>query len=258
VRAELRVAYSELEALLVEAELVGKLQPAFNRQMRSPRRYCYLVRNDSVLDPFSVSSQACSWKPCFGPYRSRQQVVRVVEAVFHLTRLNVGNGRLLDTCVGLLSGSDDSLLLELDRQIEDTSRAAEDEPRGHVLRRSAKALRAAYERGALLRRAETLLNTPLILPGPGDSRTVVFVSRQGLHLTRVRPTVESASAFLHQYQDTIPGAERQQARRLPKSIADCLCVAAQQLRRKPDAFRSIPADRLPQLSPRQLLSLMAG
>jgi len=85
---EVRPAESEMEALLVEADLVGRLRPPFNRQMRSWSRYCYLLPTDDHANPLSISCQLQSWRRCFGPYRTRRQAVGTVEAVFRLVARN--------------------------------------------------------------------------------------------------------------------------------------------------------------------------
>jgi len=77
---EARVAYSELEALLVEAELIRKLQPAFNRQMRLWSRYCYLCENGDPHGQLEVRGEPLRNATCFGPYRSRAMARRVREA----------------------------------------------------------------------------------------------------------------------------------------------------------------------------------
>ena len=88
VRIEVRPAQSEMEALLVEADLIARLRPPFNRQMRSWSRYCYLLPTDDHANPLSISCQLQSWRRCFGPYRTRRQAVGTVEAVFRLVIRN--------------------------------------------------------------------------------------------------------------------------------------------------------------------------
>jgi exonuclease SbcD len=70
-RVDLRPASSELEALLVEADLVRRLRPPFNRQMRSWARYCYLSENGKPYGQLTVTREPVEQGRCFGPYRSR-------------------------------------------------------------------------------------------------------------------------------------------------------------------------------------------
>jgi hypothetical protein len=79
-RIEVLFADSELEALLVEAELVRRLRPPFNRQMRRWRSYCYLCENGAPYGQLQVSSRPDLHKKCFGPFRSRRMAVSVYEA----------------------------------------------------------------------------------------------------------------------------------------------------------------------------------
>ena len=72
VRIEVRPAQSEMEALLVEADLIARLRLPFNRQMRSWPRYCYLFSTDDLANPLSISCQLQSWRRCFGPCRTRR------------------------------------------------------------------------------------------------------------------------------------------------------------------------------------------
>lgn len=70
-RVDFRPALGELEALLVEADLVRRLRPPFNRQMRSWARYCYLSENGKPFGQLIVTREPVDTERCFGPYRSR-------------------------------------------------------------------------------------------------------------------------------------------------------------------------------------------
>lgn len=254
-RIEVRVAHSELEALLVEAALVGHLRPAFNRQMRSWRRYCYLVRNDSTLNPWSVSTQACAWRPCFGPYRSRRQAVAIIEAFFHVMRLNSFAAPPLDAFPHLLTGRDDALMREVESRLEAVD-PSDDGLNLPLLRKVVATLRNAHARGSLLRDARRLLGGLLVLPGPEDTRTIAYVSAQGLHLRSLRPEIASAELLLSGYESAMQATGLEPARCLPKAIADILCVAAQHGRRRPKACPRIAADVAIGLAPPELLSML--
>ena len=83
-----RAAQSELEALLVEAELIRRLRPPFNRQMRLWSRYSYICRIGEEADASgtlgwgecAVSSDPCDEGTCFGPFRSRGGAQAILEA----------------------------------------------------------------------------------------------------------------------------------------------------------------------------------
>jgi hypothetical protein len=78
---EVRPAHSELEALLVEAELIGRLRPPFNRHMRSWSRYCYVRVTGQAHAELAVSRLPRAGETCYGPYRSRHQAEAVIDAV---------------------------------------------------------------------------------------------------------------------------------------------------------------------------------
>ncbi len=77
---EARRAYSELEALLVEAELIRRLRPPFNRQMRRWSRYCYLGANGDPHGQLAICREPVRRRACFGPFRSRAVAEEVRDA----------------------------------------------------------------------------------------------------------------------------------------------------------------------------------
>ncbi|MCP4247522.1 MAG: GIY-YIG nuclease family protein [bacterium] len=81
-RIGVRLADSELEALLIEAELIRRLGPPFNRQMRRWRDYHYLASGDLPFGQLEVRRQVDGQARCFGPFRSRwsAEAVRVAAA----------------------------------------------------------------------------------------------------------------------------------------------------------------------------------
>jgi len=80
-RIAIRLADSELEALLLEAEMIRSLQPAYNRQMRRWAAYCYLCANGSPHGQLEIRAEPASRAPCFGPFRSRFSAQAVYEEV---------------------------------------------------------------------------------------------------------------------------------------------------------------------------------
>ena len=113
-------------------------------------------------------------------------MVGIIEAVFHLTGLRSEGVHLLEKCADLLTGRDESLVMELEEQLEDAGLGDNDDLDGRLLRKCAETLRKAYERGVLLRDAERLLNGMMILPGPADMRTAAYISHQGLYVGVLR------------------------------------------------------------------------
>ncbi|HVP13114.1 MAG TPA: metallophosphoesterase, partial [Phycisphaerae bacterium] len=74
-------ADSELEALLLEAEMIRSLRPAYNRQMRRWPAYCYLCANGSPHGQLEIRPEPDSSARCFGPFRSRYSAQATYEAV---------------------------------------------------------------------------------------------------------------------------------------------------------------------------------
>lgn len=104
-RVEVRPADSELEALLIEAELIRRLRPPFNRQMRKWTGYCYLRENGKPYGQLEVCRQAGSGDRCFGPFRSRKLAAVVGEAVAdHFGLAQCPDQQPLDCPLPLLPG----------------------------------------------------------------------------------------------------------------------------------------------------------
>lgn len=80
-RVDVRPADSELEALLVEADLVQRLRPPFNRQMRMWQRYCYLRHNGAPYAQLEVCHEMPPSGFVFGPLHSRFAAEAAIEAL---------------------------------------------------------------------------------------------------------------------------------------------------------------------------------
>jgi len=252
---EVRPAESEMEALLVEADLVGRLRPPFNRQMRSWSRYCYLLPTDGHASPLSISCQLQSRKRCFGPYRTRRQAVRIVEAVFRLVTRN-GDADTLAKCYRLLGGEDDSLLLDLERQREALVAADKDESWATSLPRLTETLRKASERAVLLRDAKRMVGGIMVLPGRAEPRRLAVITHSRLHFNAVQPDMRDADAFLASYRKWIADEHTGGFHSLPKSIADSLCVAARETTRCARTCRFVSAEKACTLSAGGLIAML--
>lgn len=91
-RIEARPACSELESLLVEAEMIRALRPPFNRQMRQWDRYCYLCEGMRPHGELTIvrdlpAAEARDGLRFFGPYRSRHEAALIAEATAGLLSL---------------------------------------------------------------------------------------------------------------------------------------------------------------------------
>lgn len=257
VRVEARCARSEMEALLVEAELIARLRPSCNRQMRSWERYCYLLPTGNRAAPLTISCQLQPWKPCFGPYRTRRQAVGIIEAVFRLVIRN-GDAHLLTKCYRLLRGEDDSLILDLERQCQDINGNAHQGPWSSLLPQLTETLRKAFQRAALLRRAGEVLRGAIFMPRIGEEKTVAVITEHGLRLKAITPYVGSAEAFLATYRELCREKTNAASTSLPKAVSDCLCVAVRQMSTYPHRYPFLPSDQVLGLSASDLIALGFG
>jgi len=123
-RVEARPACSELEALLVEVELVRRLRPPFNQQMRFWSRYCYIAP-DGRHGRLVIHRRRPKTGPCFGPYRSLGQARRILEAIERARSAgngersrSAGLGDLPTIWRAALSGIDDAAMRTLEAQAE--------------------------------------------------------------------------------------------------------------------------------------------
>ena len=102
---EARPSCSELEALLIEADLVRRLRPAFNRQMRRWRAYCHLV-DGGPFGGLSVATDPPTTSRCFGPFRSRGFAQALIDAAGdHFQLALCDKQATADSALPLLGGS---------------------------------------------------------------------------------------------------------------------------------------------------------
>lgn len=200
-RVECRIAASEIEALLVEAELIRRLRPPFNRQFRQWARYRYLAPADAY-GTLRVCIDPPDDRICYGPYGSTASAEMIAEVCGiefgtahcppnrdHLRLIAAPVSRLCDrfftgACRGpcggkinpddyrlllsqrhsLLAGEDDRLVIAAETRSEANKSSADDVR--DALRQRASVLRLAYDSARLLRTAATALAAGVRLPGP--------------------------------------------------------------------------------------------
>ena len=110
---EVRAACSDLEALLIEAELVRRSRPPFNRQMRRWKQYCYLGENGLPFRQLEVQTRPRAGEGCFGPFRSRhlaRSLAEVIAEQFRLARCPQGASD--DGTLTFLKGADSACLCD--------------------------------------------------------------------------------------------------------------------------------------------------
>ena len=268
---EVRPAASELEALLVEAELIRRLTPPFNRQMRAWKHYCYLRLNRRAFGQLEMCSEPRG-RVMFGPLHSEAAADRALEALcvwFGLARCEPydsarhsplgGPTRLcrryfLGTCAGpcaerisreeyqrrlarrdaLLAGQPTEDVAQIVAEFEALgSNPEEARERERMLRTLVYLCRTAV----LLRRARGLLNRLLVLPGGDGAQTAAVITASGLHLAQFAGGENAAREMWDWHIEKVRAGRQSGSPVLPKPVADTLCTAARALARHPDVYR---------------------
>lgn len=273
-RAEARVAASNLEAVLVEAELIRRLAPPFNRQMRLWKRYCYLCETGQPHGQLGIRPDPRGW--CFGPLRNRQQAEAALEALSSHLRLAHGcpandaapadhpasagpcqryfAGRCAGPCGRRITPEDYEAKLKLRKSLLEASDLAATEQLEQELAQKAAApepdsmldsLRALLQRARQLREGRELLNTALLLPGEGAARTVVLLTPRGLHLEDLSPGSAGAGRLCEWPAQHVVQQRKATSPALPKPVADVLCAAATLLRRSPGECEVLGSNQAP-------------
>ncbi|MFA6215407.1 MAG: excinuclease ABC subunit UvrC [Patescibacteria group bacterium] len=78
---------NEVEALLLESELIKKNQPKYNIQLKSGIRYAYIRVTNDKFSKLESTRQIKKGDQIFGPYTSgeaRQRVIRLANSIFKL------------------------------------------------------------------------------------------------------------------------------------------------------------------------------
>ncbi|HRX87720.1 MAG TPA: metallophosphoesterase family protein, partial [Phycisphaerae bacterium] len=215
---------SDGEALLVEADLIRRLRPPFNRRMRSWRSYCYIVGGWAPHAQFQISDEPRG-PVCFGPYRSRFAARELIDTLcarfgvalcpdesaaddllpllaepqtllcarFYAGQCSgpcadrVGPAEYADRvrrAQALLDGADESTVLAAEAEFERLAADSADDALLRTQRRAADVLRHAYEHGVRLRRAEALRGV-CIRTTLGSIERVTLLTSSGPEFLRV-------------------------------------------------------------------------
>jgi excinuclease ABC subunit C len=140
---------TEFEALMLENKLIKEIKPAYNRQMKSPKGYCYVcISMDEKYPGIEICMEPVSklGKQYFGPYTSRNTVEKALCGIKEHCKIlcNYGSVKsqgclkysmgiclgmctsapsreqylsLLDKVSGLLKGTDLTLLEEMKQEM---------------------------------------------------------------------------------------------------------------------------------------------
>jgi len=234
---EFRRAYSELEALLLEAELIRRHRPPFNLQMRRWMRYCYLVDDPLRSGRLTVAPEPPTEGRCFGPFRSQTFAKALAEAIetlvgFDEIGLRHGNPEVYTEAMArrdrFLAGEDDGPLRSwiaaqqcdsVGGRTQGTARPIETE----------SMLQLGFEHAGRLRAAESLAHCSLVLPGPGGERWAATLTKDGIRFQTINER-DKLNVQTVDGGDHVCGREIVTSTRLPKSMIDALITAARVLR----------------------------
>lgn len=261
-RIAIRTSESPFEAALVEADLVTRLRPPFNRQMRGWERGCYLVDTGAPFGQLAIATDPVPGARHFGPFGGRTSSEYLLEALNSYFGVAQCPGPEMQRVLPLVSGSAAGLLCdryfarqctgpcaarieaqayaERLRQRSDflEGAACPDEilesesmdsglttGQGAILdHRSKELLSLTYDRAAWLARARTLVGRELWLPGQGPWRTVMEIDRRGVQFRRRQAPQDADAAGVR----LEPGgtASLPGGEALPKALVDLLLLAA--------------------------------
>lgn len=201
VKIDTTVVGSELDALLLEAQLIRRYQPRYNTAMRSFEHYPY-IKVDTA-NPWPRISLAKVRKDdgatYFGPYRSSASARRTVDVINGALPLRtctrsfknarsygspcilLGMGKCLGPCTGhadrdeykrivhdvmqLLDGRDEALFERLWGELESAATNLDFERAGK-LRRDLRSVLGLVQNQQKLREAESIHTLLLVLPAP--------------------------------------------------------------------------------------------
>lgn len=107
---------TEFEALLLECKLIKEIKPIYNRQMKSPKGYCYIKINmDEKYPGIEVCNEpnASNGKLYFGPYTSKGTVGNAIYGMKEHTKILCTNSSKKasgclkyskNLCIGMCTG----------------------------------------------------------------------------------------------------------------------------------------------------------
>lgn len=255
------VVGSELEALLLEAQLIRRFAPRYNTALKKSEHYPYI--KVETTNPWPKVSVVRSWQDdgnrYFGPYRSAtsaRKTVDVINSVLPLRTCSrsfrsaasygkpclalelhqclgpcVGRAdaddyrRMIDDVVRYLDGEDDALHARLHADLEDAA-ARLDFEKAERIRKALRAVMTITDEQKRLRDAEALHNLVLVLPSADDAcRECLLVIRgrlwAQLRVSRL-PTLEAAP---HDEPDDPTSVIPEAADRIARSIDRAAAMA---------------------------------
>ncbi|PGS54156.1 UvrB/UvrC motif-containing protein [Bacillus sp. AFS041924] len=105
---------TEFDAFMLECHLIKEIKPMYNRMMKSPQSFIYLVINlNKKVPSFEVSYEPLENELVFGPFTSRGIVERAITGIKECFKINCGHSTVknsaclnysLGTCNGVCLG----------------------------------------------------------------------------------------------------------------------------------------------------------
>ncbi|MFO0838927.1 MAG: metallophosphoesterase family protein [Phycisphaerae bacterium] len=266
-KVQARPANSEMEALLIEADLVRRVRPPFNRQMRMWRRYCYLVEADGPHAQLAVSPDPVAGRTRLGPIRSRYRAAALVDLLARRfqtaacppdersnrqllhpsARLceRYFDGRCGGPCADRVSATEYAARItardawiSVGAEFEPGAiRAAGDADGASEATEEADAALALIE---MLRSAAELLGAIVVLPSTPGRALLAAITADGLRLYDVANGELESGATQDWVRRAISDSPASNGPVVPKASVDALCAAARELRRRPDLYRVLP------------------
>jgi len=288
-----RTAASELEALVIEAELVRRLRPPFNRQMRLWRRYCYLAATGAPHAQLRVLRDPPMSGACFGPFRSRRAAEEVADFAARrfgcalcpediaATSATAGalcqryyQGVCAGPCAGritpdeyaqrttaraaLLSGEPGAAAAGLEHELAELISQGLSDDGARQRRYALETLQTAQRQAVLFRAARSLFCSAILLPGSAGRRTMAGFTLDGAWLDEFSDAPADMARVLRCSARAAASAKSAVDAPLPKALVDCLCTVVRHSRQDRGQYRRIAADELRRLTPVELRMMAFG
>lgn len=144
---------TEFEAFMLECKLIKEIKPMYNRKMKNPQAYTYIViGTDDKMHSLEITYDPAVQKGnhIWGPYTSRSTVERAVQGIKESSKILCSNpsfknslclnhslglcigmcaggdaavqyNTIIDKVIALLNGTDSSLLVEMEQQMTEAA-----------------------------------------------------------------------------------------------------------------------------------------
>lgn len=144
---------TEFEAFMLECKLIKEIKPMYNRKMKNPQAYTYIViRAEEKIRSIEITYDPTIQEgtQIFGPFTSRSTVERAVQGIKENSRILCSNpsfknslclnhslglcigmcaggdaavqyNKIMDNVIALLNGTDSSILLDMEQRMAEAA-----------------------------------------------------------------------------------------------------------------------------------------